>query len=197
MAQPISSSTAPVPPSTLDRILTAQLAVAWAGELGDDPRLGWWRTDLVSEFGGQDLFQRLLPNTWEWAVLQGARQAARSQDAAGRSKDHDPDRLYSLFRLGFELDERLDERLRDLKDSGRRPVEALPDLRDVITEDWDPAAFSSWVEAHQAPEPVAAPAGRRLKGQPPVSLELMVEHLVGALAPLAGDYPLPHYRKTA
>src|SRR5690606_21039027 len=91
----------------LDRILTAQLAVAWAGEGGEEPRLGWWRCDLCSEFGGEDLFRRLLPHTWHWAVLEGAREAARRHDAALRQQDHDPDRLVSLYSLGFEADERL------------------------------------------------------------------------------------------
>ncbi len=59
-----------IPTSTLDHILTAQLLVAWAGETGsDDPRLGWWASDLTSEFGGEDLFQQLLPSTWRWATL--------------------------------------------------------------------------------------------------------------------------------
>ena len=43
--------------SEIDLILTAQLAVAWAGEKGEDRRLGWWQTDLVSESGGNDLFK--------------------------------------------------------------------------------------------------------------------------------------------
>ena len=38
----------PIPNSTLDQILTAQLIVAWAGESGEEPRLKWWRTDLVT-----------------------------------------------------------------------------------------------------------------------------------------------------
>lgn len=59
----------PLPPSAADSILTAQFVVGWAGEKGDEPRLGWWRCDLVSEYGGQDLFERLLPHTWQWAVL--------------------------------------------------------------------------------------------------------------------------------
>jgi hypothetical protein len=71
----------PASAATLDMILTAQLAVAWAGEAGDPPRLKWWRTDLASEFGGEDLFKRLLPHTWRWAVLEGAREAARRRDA--------------------------------------------------------------------------------------------------------------------
>lgn len=47
------------PNSVLDGILTLQLAVAWAGEAGEEPRLRWWRTDLAGEFGGRDLFERL------------------------------------------------------------------------------------------------------------------------------------------
>ncbi len=74
----------PIPSSELDRVLTAQLALAWAGESGEEPRLRWWRSDLASEFGGEDLFQRLLPHTWRWAVLQGAREAARRRDAEAR-----------------------------------------------------------------------------------------------------------------
>src|SRR5262245_65439951 len=99
----------------LDGVLTAQLIVAWGGEAGEEPRLGWWRADLCSEFGGEDLFRRLLPHTWQWATLQGAREAARRLDAQARQKDHNPDRLLTLFSVGVEIDERLDERLRDLK----------------------------------------------------------------------------------
>jgi hypothetical protein len=189
--------TAPLPPSTLDHILTAQLAIAWAGESGEDPRLGWWRTDLASEFGGEDLFRRLLPNSWPWAVLQAAREAARRHDATGRGKDADPDRIVSLYRLGYELDERVDERLRDLKASGKPPAEALPALRELITPEWDRAAFAEWIQAHSPPKVDAAPAGRRIVGSPPESVELLVDHLVGALAPLGDAYPLPHYRRSA
>jgi len=198
MAQPIpSSQPSPLPTSALDHILLAQLFVAWAGEAGEAPRLGWWRTDLASEYGGEDLFRRLLPNSWPWAVLQAAREAARRHDAAGRGKDADPDRLISLYRLGYELDERIDERLRDLKDSSKPPTLALPALRELITPEWNPTAFTDWVQAHRAPEAVAAPAGRRIKGTPPDSVELLVDHLVGALAPIGADYPLPHYRRSA
>ena len=61
----------------LDFLLTAQFAVAFAGEGGESPRLGWWRTDLVSEFGGHDLFQRLLPSTWAWARQAETRRQPR------------------------------------------------------------------------------------------------------------------------
>jgi hypothetical protein len=43
---------------------------------------------------------------------------------------------------------------------------------------------------------VTAPVGRRLKGDPPPNLDQVVSRLIGAFAPLADDYPLPHYRRT-
>jgi hypothetical protein len=70
---PARSHREPVPMSDIDMALTSQLVVAWAGETGEESRLGWWRSDLASEYGGEDLFRRLLPSTWRWAALQGAR----------------------------------------------------------------------------------------------------------------------------
>lgn len=185
----------PLPLSAIDFILTAQIAVGWAGEAGDDPRLGWWRSDLVSEYGGEDLFQRLLPHTWQWAVLQGVREAARRHDAALRAEDHDPDRLLSLFNLGFELDERIEERLRDLKLDGGVPTESLPGLAEVFQPEWSRSDFTDWVEARSGAEYTAAPVGRRIKSAPPPSPEAMVSQLVAALLPLGGEYPLPHFRR--
>ncbi len=185
-----------IPNSALDFILTAQIAVAWAGEKGEDARLGWWRCDLVSEYGGMDLFQRLLPETWKWAVLQAVREAARRQDAALRQQDHDPDRLFSIFSLGFELDEQVEERLQDLKRAGKDPEVALPGLNDVVIDPWDAEGFADWVGGHGDVKHTTAPSGRRLKGNPPAP-EHAVKQLVAALLPLADAYPLPHYRKPA
>lgn len=187
----------PVPLSAIDSILTAQIAVAWAGEAGEQRRLGWWRSDLVSEFGGEDLFRRLLPHTWRWAVLQGVREAARRHDATLRQADHDPDRLFSLYNLGFELDERVEERFQDLKRSGAAPLHALPGLLGVLVEDWAPASFSEWLEGHAAVDPTAVPVGRRIKGDPPLAPERAVSQLVAALVPLTDAYPLPHFRRSA
>ena len=186
---------APIPLSDIDSALTAQLVVAWAGEAGEDKRLGWWRSDLASEFGGEDLFKRLLPSTWQWAVLQGAREAARRKDAELRGKDHDPDGIVSLYGFGFELDERIEERLQDLKRSGRTPEEALPGLGDGIELSWRPERFRDWVRGHATVETVASPIGRRLKGDAPESLDLLVRRLVAALEPVGEAYPLPHYRR--
>jgi hypothetical protein len=190
-----SSVRAPIPTSDLDRILTAQFVVAWAGEGGEEKRLGWWRSDLVSEYGGEDLFKRLIPSTWQWAVLQGAREAARREDANLRLRDHNPDRVLSLYSLGFELDELIDERLQELKHSRRVPQEALPGLEEGIESSWNPAHFSDWVLGHGVIETVAAPVGRRIKGDLPTSMDLIVRRLVAGLVPLADSYPLPHFRR--
>lgn len=62
----------------LDEVLVLQLAIAWAGEADTDPtRMGWWRTSMCDEYGGEDLLKRLTPKTWEWAVLESARAAAK------------------------------------------------------------------------------------------------------------------------
>lgn len=177
----------------IDTVLTAQLVVAWAGEGGEQPRLNWWRSDLCSEFGGEDLFRRLLPSTWVWATFQCAREAARRHDAALRSHDHNPDRMLSLFSFGFEDDERLEDRLQELKRSGRTPQQALPDLAEV-TATWDRDRFLSWVKNHGDPQATAAPVGRHIKSGPPEGLAARARLLVGALAPLADSYPLPHFR---
>ncbi len=180
--------------AVLDQILSAQIIVAWAGESGEQPRLSWWRTDLVSEFGGETLFRQLLPSTWAWSTLQAVREAARAHDTAARSKDAEPDRLLTLFSLGFELDEKLDERLQDLKRASQSPKEALPGLKDLLTEPWSSENFEAWVRGHGDAPFTVAPAGRRLKGEPPHSHELTVHRLIAGLAPLADAYPLPHFR---
>lgn len=66
--------------AVLDAILTAQLGVALAGEAGDPPSLKWWRTDLASEFGSEDLLRQLLPHTWRWAVLDRVAHTAGGDD---------------------------------------------------------------------------------------------------------------------
>jgi len=183
-----------IPVSEIDFALSVQFIVGWAGEGGEAPRLGWWRTDLASEYGGVDLFKSLLPSTWEWAVLQSVREAARRHDQACRSKDHNADRIISLFSLGFELDERIDERLQELKSASSPPKECLP-LLSAMNHDWKRANFEAWVEAHGEATSTATPVGRRLKGNAPESLKELMTKLVAALLPLGPDYPLPHFRR--
>lgn len=183
-----------LPDSALDQLLTAQLAVAWAGEGGEAPRLGWWKTFMVHEDGGLALFADLTPRTSRWAVLQGAREAARRADAAARGVERESDRLFTLFRFGFEIDERLDERLLDLKRTGRDPRVALPGLASVITDRWSRDAFDDWVAGHGAASVVVSSTGRRLTGAPPSDIEGRARALVAALHPLPRDYPMPHYK---
>jgi len=188
---------APVPLSEIDLLLTAQLAIGWAGERGEDRRLGWWRTDLANKYGGQDLFSRLLPHSWEWAVYQSVREAARRRDEELRKQDHDSDRIISLFNITFEIDERADERFADLKREGKPPVEALSGLAEVVSEKWNKDQFAEWVQAHGKVDFVAAPIGRRIRGSAPDSLELLVRHLIAACSPLTDEYPIPHYRRAS
>jgi hypothetical protein len=188
---------APIPPSTLDLVLTAQFAVAWAGEGGESRRLAWWRTDMVSEFGGADLFKRLAPSSWRWAVLQAARAAAQRVDRVERGRLDDADKALTLFFQGFELDERIEERLQELKRLHAEPERALPGLGEVVGEEWDREKFAGWVRAHGVALPPDSPVGRLIKGAAPAGLELRFQKLISALDPLGPEYPLPYFRRSA
>lgn len=178
----------------LDHILTMQLLVAWAGEGDTEPaRLGWWRTALADEFGGEDLFQRLMPHTWRWAVLDATRLAAKRVDARGRERTADADQLVSLFRFGFSLDELLDDRLAELKQSGVEPVVALPGLK-AIASSFDPVAFRAWLTDHPSAGYTTTATGRRLKDGLPDDRVQAARLLCSALLPLIESYPAPHFR---
>ena len=183
-----------------DFVLSRQIIVAWAGEAGDeegDRRLGWWKTNLIAEFGGIDLMKRLVPRTFEWAVIQGCLEAARHRDAELRNKANDPDQLLTLFGLGFEVDEQLDERLHDHKASGQPPTAALPDIGRFVFRSWNLADFQQWVASHGAADFHVRPEGRLVKGAVPESLADRAGALVGALEPVADQYPLSHFRRPA
>ena len=182
----------PLPKSTLDLILSLQIAVAWAGEADTEPpRLGWWRTGMVDPDGGEDLLRRLAPKTWRWAVLQATREAARRVDADARARAADPDRLYSLFRFGFKTDEQLAERLSELKREHEDPNDALPLLRELLTT-WDQDALTDFLAGLADADHKATPNGRLLKGGMPAA-DLAAKKLAAALLPLSDRYPAPHY----
>jgi hypothetical protein len=183
----------------IDSLLSAQLIVAWAGEKGDaeDPasqRLGWWQTNLVGEGAEYDL-KELLPNTWRWAMLQAVRHAAKIHDASVRAKDHDPDRLLTLYSLGFEIDEKVDERLAQFKQNSKAIEEVLPDVASLINGGWSLDRFTAWVAKHGKESTTTVPAGRRLKGQPPEQIQTLLGKLIAGLAPLADTYPMPHFKQ--
>lgn len=178
----------------LDALLTLQLAVAWAGEADSDPgRLAWWRTAMIDEHGGLDLFERLTPSTYRWVVLEAVRQAAQRVDARSRAETADADQLVSLFRLGFALDERLDDRLAELKRSGQEPSEALPELA-RITQAFDRAAFAGWLASFSGGDHTQTPSGRRLKATLPASPIDAAHALCAALDVASKSYPAPYYR---
>lgn len=183
----------PVPDETLDAILSIQLTIAWAGEGRCSPkRLGWWDTDLISEDGGGDFLARLLPQTHAWASLEAVREAARRVDARARSKMAEPDKLRTLYFLGFELDEQLGDRLAAHKRAGRPPKEALPFLS-PLAEDFSKEKLAAALHGGDVPFNTE-PKGRALKGARPDAPDAMVKRLAAALVPFAEQYPLPFYK---
>ena len=179
----------------LDQILALQLLVAWAGEGRCEPkRLGWWDTDLVDEAGGGDLLARLASRTHVWASLELVREAARRADAKARGKHGDPDKLRSIFFLGFELDEKLADRLSELKRQGKAPGEVLR-LPLALSAQFDKDGVVSVLSKYgKSSFDKVPPVGRQLKGAVPTSPLAMVEKLAAALLPLADEYPLPFFK---
>ncbi len=187
---------ATVTDSVLDKILAIQLTVAWAGEGQCEPkRLGWWQTDLIDDLGGGDFLQRLLPKTHAWASLEAVREAARRVDAKARGKMADPDAMRSIFFLGFELDEQLNDRLAALKRDGaggKSPAEAL-ELPLELNAEFDRDKLEDALTSQGAEKFKKEPSGRKLKGSPPDEPHELVRRLAASLVPLIDDYPLPYY----
>lgn len=183
----------PLTDAALDAILALQFTVAWAGEGRCSPRrLGWWDTDLIDDAGGGDLLARLLPQTHAWASLEAVREAARQADARARGRMADPDHVRSLFFLGFELDEQLNDRLASLKRSGRPPAAALS-LPLPLTAAFSKEQLIAALRGGDASFTVL-PGARQLKGRPPAAPDAMIAQLAAALVPLAEQYPLPFYK---
>jgi hypothetical protein len=179
----------------LTTILETQLATAWAGEADTDPpRLGWWRTAMVDEFGGHDLLQRIAPRTWEWAALDAARGAARRVDARARARTDDADGVVTLFRLGFEIDEEVDELLLRMKQEQTPLCEAMPRLAKLIAGGWEADRFALWLPKAEETVYTKTPTGRRMRDVAPEAPVERVMKLASALTPFQETYPLPHYR---
>lgn len=184
-----------IPDATLDTILATQLMIAWAGERPRPPgipRLGWWDTDLIDEGAGGNLFARLLPQTHAWASLEAVREAARRTDAKARGKMADPDKMRTLFFLGFELDEQLGDRLAAHKRSGRSPADVLT-LPLPLNADFSKEKLVSALQGGDVTF-TKEPNGRQLKGQRPDAPDALVKRLAAALVPLVEQYPLPFYK---
>jgi hypothetical protein len=184
--------TSPIADPDLDAILATQIMIAWAGEGRCTPRrLGWWESDLVDEAGGGDFLARLLPQTHAWAALEAVREAARRTDAKARAHLADPDRMRTLFFLGFELDEQLGDRLAAHKRAGRPPAEALP-LPMPLSAEWHKDKLVSSIQVAEVAF-TKVPHGRQVKGPRPDSPDALVRRLAAALVPLVEHYPLPFY----
>lgn len=180
--------------ATLDEILSLQLLVAWAGEAKTDPpRLSWWRTSLVGDIGGEDVFEQLMPRTWKWAVLEAARIAARIVDAEARAHGADGDQLLSLFHFGFTIDEQLDDRLAELKRSTSDPIEALPRLA-ITRAPWDADRFLTTLHELGSVAISASSIGRRIKNAMPEAPADAARMLAAAMAPPIDRYPAPHWK---
>lgn len=182
----------------LDHILSLQFSVAWAGENPDEkPRLGWWKTDLVDELGGGDFFARLTPRTQLWTGYQAAREAGRRRDTELRGHSADRDKIITIFHLGFDIDEQVQQRLIDLKlenpNSAKKLEEHLPKLFPA-TEEFKQDVFEKWLADFGKSEFRSVPAGRLLVGKPPTNPRTLIDKLMGALLPLPdnGNYPMPH-----
>ncbi len=179
---------------TLDKIIALQFTIAWAGEaLSDPPRLKWWRTDLVDEYGGGDLFERLAPRTHLWAGLEAAREAAKLVDKSSRSKMADPDGVRTLFFWGFEIDEQIAERVQQLKWSQQSPHDLLP-FALSIRDEFDLEELERALKKEQEAAFAVQMSGRELKNTMPEDLSQAASQLAAALLPLADDYPAPFFR---
>ncbi len=179
----------------LDEILAIQLTVAWAGESAGDPaRLGWWKTDLVDKEGGGDLFARLAPKTAAWASLLLVRAAARRVDELAREKLAGGDAVWTLFHLGFEVDEQIAERLAYHRAHRHVPAEVLG-KHFLVDRPWSKGDFTSMLESLGTPKVTITPAGRQLalRAAPPAEA---VPLLAAALMPLTATYPLPYVEVT-
>jgi len=200
-------STHLVSTATADHILALQFLVGWAGEGHCEPsRLGWWRTDAVDEMGGGDFFRRLAPRTHAWASLEAARRAAMLADRKARSLMADPDGVRTLFFWGFDLDEQLIERIRDLKmdekeleDGGVQrlaPTAALPFPEGLHPGgEFDRQRLEA---AFRALSPGAGfqalSTGRQVKGACPEDPAQAARMLAACLAPLGTEYIPPFFR---
>jgi hypothetical protein len=186
-----------VPATTLDTILALQIMIAWAGEgLCEPKRLDWWRTDLIDEAGGGDLFKRLFPKTHQWSALEAVREAAIQTDRRAREKLAKPDALRTLFFWGVVVDEQLHDRLAEhkLNSSGQKPSEILP-LPLKLEATFDHAVFEATIGIPNCKvETSVVPGGRLLVEEGSETLESRARKLAAALFPLADSYPMPMYK---
>ncbi len=184
--------------SDLDQILALQLTIAWAGEgLCQPPRLAWWQTDLVDGPGGGDLFSRLTPRLRHWSALEAVRETARRHDARCRREVAEPEKVRTLFNLGFRVEEQLGTRLSILKSSEASPSQVLP-LPLNLDSTFSPDALTAFLESlTPRVKHTAVLGGRELSGAVLNESLILARQLAAALIPLADHYPMPFARASA
>lgn len=184
-----------IAPEELDVVLMLQCLVSWAGEgLTDPPRLNWWSTQLLDEWGGEDLFKRLFPKTSEWALLEATRKVAIQIDRQKRLNLAQSDRVCTLFFWGFGIDEKLEERLLLHKQNCSQPYDVLNFPLD-LQEDFEEKAFKEAIQSLDSEISFRiVPEGREMRGTIPKSIAHAAKNLVSGLIPLTDKYPMPFYR---
>lgn len=186
-------------PEELDKILAIQFAIAWAGEGGEEPRLNWWNTEVISEFGGYDNLKELAPNSADWLGFKTIREAARRTDQELRLRASHPDKIVTIYCLGFEIDEQLDQRLSEHIHSRVSLAHLLKNigwLTEPVGQEWEQEEFVGWLQelSQQKAKTEKESIGRRLIGDIPENIVERVQKLATALLPLSENYPFPHYR---
>jgi len=182
--------------TTLDKILAVQIGVAWAGE---DERMGWWGSAVADEFGGFTQLQDLAPSSAHWLALKCVREVAKRVDEHARGSASDADNIYTIYRLGFEIDEQLDQRLTDLIHR-KAPLSTLLNhidwLPNPIEQDWDKEAFNQWLRGltSNRGQHKDEALGRRIVGDPPADLVEKVSKMANHLWPLNDKYVVPHFK---
>jgi hypothetical protein len=103
--------------------------------------------------------------------------------------------MRTIFFLGFELDERLGDRLQDLKGSSGAPSEILT-MPLPLTANFAPERLVTALGSGDSTFSVV-PGGRQMKEARPDAPDSVVRRLAAALVPLAPQYPLPFYKLEA
>ncbi len=178
----------------LDEIFSWQSLVAWAGEARAEPtRMRWWQTDITDPNGGGDFVRRLLPRTHAWAALRAAREAARRTEFKYLSRLGGTLRTRSLFWLGAEIDEAVEDRVDHFVLEDKRPEDVLP--LPMALDRWDRARFEEVLRSAGAGSHKVVPDGREVSAN--AVTVAAVKSLVSALAPLIEPYPMPFFRVKA
>lgn len=137
------------------------------------------------------MLARLLPRTHQWAGLSLARRAAGRVDALGRQHLAAPDRVRTLFHLGFEIDEQLCDQVARYRRQEAQAREVLFD-RFAIGYPWSLDAFTAYLQRLPAVKIKETAAGRRITTKAKSAVE-QVRLLAAALLPLKAQYPLPYF----